>query len=303
MYYICVDIGGTSIKYGVLNKNGEIFINGTLPTRVNENENFILSDIKKLVRKILKQYPNYIIKGIAISSAGVIDPNKGEVIFSGPTIPKYQGTKIKEELEKEFSIPCEVENDVNCAALGEYWQGAGKDSKSMVCLTVGTGIGGAIILNGNLLNGVGYTAGEIGYMEITDNNKYIQDIASTRYLVDLVIQEKKKVNKFNENINGLIVFELAKQGDEICISAIDTMLNNLAKTIRNIVYLLNPEVVVIGGGITEQKEYLQERLENKVYEKLVGDIFKKTKIKLASQANQAGFLGALYNFLKKHNEI
>ena len=138
MYYICVDIGGTSIKYGVLSEKGEIFIDGTVSTKVTEKENFILSDVKKLVRNILDEYKNYEIKGICISTAGVVNPEKGEIAYAGPTIPKYTGTKIKEELEKEFSIPCEVENDVNCAGLGEYWKGAGKGSKSMVCLTIGT---------------------------------------------------------------------------------------------------------------------------------------------------------------------
>lgn len=301
MNYICIDIGGTSIKYGVLNKSGEIFLDGTLPTRVTENENFILQDIKKLIKDILEQYKNYEIKGVCVSSAGVVDPNKGEIVFAGPTIPKYQGTKIKEEIEKEFNIGCEVENDVNCAGLGEYWLGAGKGSNSMVCLTVGTGIGGSVILNGQLLNGIGYTAGEIGYMEI--DGEHIQNIASSKYLVDLVTKEKKEKEGIEGKITGVNIFELAKAGDEICVNAIDKILDNLSKGIRNIIYLLNPEIIVIGGGITAQKEYLQERLEKKVNDKLVGDIFKKTKIKLAEQANQAGMLGALYHFLKKNNEI
>ncbi len=298
MYYICIDIGGTSTKYAILNKNGELFVNGMIPTRVTKNKNYILTDIKKLVKDLLEQYKMYEIKGICISSAGVVDPDKGEIIFSGPTIPEYKGTRIKQEIEKTFDILCEVENDVNCAALGEYWQGAGKNSESMVCLTLGTGIGGAVILNGKLLNGIGYTAGEIGYMEV--NGEHIQNIASAKTLVKL-IQEKKEKEGIKGKITGFNIFELAKQGDEICIDAISTIIKNLSVGIRNIIYLLNPQVIVIGGGIAEQKEYMEEKIREEVNKGLVGDIFKKTEIRLAEKGNQAGILGALYNFINKHS--
>ena len=298
MYYICIDIGGTSIKYGVLSEKGEIFIDGTVSTKVTEKENFILSDVKKLVRNILDEYRNYEIKGICVSTAGVVNPEKGEIAYAGPTIPKYTGTKIKEELEKEFSISCEVENDVNCAGLGEYWKGAGKGSKSMVCLTIGTGIGGSVILDGKLLNGIGYTAGEIGYMDV--NGNYIQNIASSRYLVEKVQKEKVEKEGITDAITGVDIFELAKKGDEICIAGINEIISNLAVGVRNIIYLLNPEVIVIGGGITAQKEYLEEKIRNEVNDGMISDMFRKTRIELAQQGNQAGLLGALYNFLNKN---
>ena len=298
MYYICIDIGGTSIKYGVLSDKGEIFIDGTVSTKVTEKENFILSDVKKLVRNILDEYENYEIKGICVSTAGVVNPEKGEIAYAGPTIPKYTGTKIKEELEKEFSISCEVENDVNCAGLGEYWKGAGKGSKSMVCLTIGTGIGGSVILDGKLLNGIGYTAGEIGYMDV--NGSYIQNIASSKYLVEKVQKKKEEKEGITDAITGVDIFELAKKGDEICIAGINEIISNLAVGVRNIIYLLNPEVIVIGGGITAQKEYLEEKIRKEVNDGMISDMFRKTRIELAQQGNQAGLLGALYNFLNKN---
>ena len=298
MYYICIDIGGTSIKYGVLSEKGEIFIDGTVSTKVTEKENFILSDVKKLIKNILDEYRNYEIEGICVSTAGVVNPEKGEIAYAGPTIPKYTGTKIKEELEKEFSISCEVENDVNCAGLGEYWKGAGKGSKSMVCLTIGTGIGGSVILDGKLLNGIGYTAGEIGYMDV--NGSYIQNIASSKYLVEKVQKEKVEKEGITDAITGVDIFELAKKGDEICIAGINEIISNLAVGVRNIIYLLNPEVIVIGGGITAQKEYLEEKIRKEVNDGMISDMFRKTRIELAQQGNQAGLLGALYNFLNKN---
>ena len=94
---------------------------------------------------------------------------------------------------------------------------------------------------------------------------------------------------------------MAKQGDEICIDAISTIIKNLSVGIRNIIYLLNPQVIVIGGGIAEQKEYMEEKIREEVNKGLVGDIFKKTEIRLAEKGNQAGILGALYNFINKHS--
>ena len=99
------------------------------------------------------------------------------------------------------------------------------------------------------------------------------------------------------------IFELAKQGDKICIDAIDEMISNLSVGIRNIIYLLNPEIVVIGGGITAQKEYLEEKINKKVNDNMISDTFRKTEIRLAKQGNQAGMLGALYHFLSKRNKI
>ncbi len=301
MYYICIDIGGTSIKYGVLNEEGEIFISGTTATKITESENYILTDVKKLIRDILEQYTNYSISGICVSTAGVVDTERGDVIYSGPTIPGYTGTKIKKELENAFRLPCEVENDVNCAGLGEYWLGAGRGRKSMVCITVGTGVGGSIILDGKLLRGTGYTAGEIGYMDV--NGDYIQNIASTKYLIKRVETEKEKAEGIRKSITGFDIFELAKKGDRICIEAIEEILENLAVGIRNIIYILNPEIIVIGGGITAQKDYMEERIIRKINGKMISERFRKTEIKLAQKGNQAGLIGALYHFLEKRGKI
>lgn len=300
MNYICLDIGGTSIKYGLLNVEGEILISGSIPTRIIKDENYILADVKKIIQNIQEEYGSiYKIEGVSISTAGVVDPSEGKVVYSGPTIPHYTGTDLKKEIEKNFKLSCQVENDVNCAGLGEFWKGAGRNSRSMVCLTIGTGIGGSIILEGKLFNGFSFTAGEIGYMDV--NGNYIQNIASTKYLVDRVKSEKKELEGIECQLTGREIFELAKNGDSICVNAIDDLIKNLSVGLRNIIYLLNPEVIVIGGGITAQREYLEERIRKEVADGLISDSFRKTRIELAQQENQAGLLGALYNFLNKKN--
>ena len=139
---------------------------------------------------------------------------------------------------------------------------------------------------------------EIGYMDV--NGNYIQNIASSKYLVEKVQKEKVEREGITDTITGVDIFELAKRGDEICIAGINEIISNLTVGVRNIIYLLNPEVIVIGGGITAQKEYLEEKIRKEVNDGMISDMFRKTRIELAQQGNQAGLLGALYNFLNKN---
>ena len=200
-------------------------------------------------------------------------------------------TETLKELEKEFKIRCEVENDVNCAGLGEFWLGAAKNSHSCVCLTIGTGIGGCVIINGKVLPGFSNSAGEVGYMKI--NGEDLQDVAATSKLVEKVAA-RKNIDK--SDINGKIIFDLAKKGDIDCIEEIDKLVDNLTLGISYIVYVINPEVVVLGGGIMAQKEYLEEKIKTSLKEKLIESVYNNVRIEFAENQNNAGMLGALYNF-------
>ena len=139
MNYLCIDIGGTSIKYALFNREGEkvseVF---QTPTIKDETSNQILPTVLKLVEQFKDQ-----IRGVAISSAGVVDAN-GNIAYAGYTIPGYTNTPIKEKVESTFGIPCTVENDVNCACLGEVWKGSAQNVSSAVMLTIGTGVAGAV---------------------------------------------------------------------------------------------------------------------------------------------------------------
>ena len=248
----------------------------------------ILEKAKNIIRNYITEHK---VEGICVSTAGMVDPKEGKIVYASSLIPNYTGVEIKKELEKEFDIPCEVENDVNCAGLGEYWLGAAKDSHSCVCLTIGTGIGGCVIINGKVIHGFSNSAGEVGYMLI--NGCAFQDIAATSKLVEKVAIRK---NLSKDSINGKIIFDLAKKGDVDCIEEIDNLVDNLALGISYIVYVINPEVVVLGGGIMAQKDYLKERINKALKEKLIERVYKNVKIEFAENQNNAGMLGALYNF-------
>ena len=292
-YYLCIDIGGTAIKYNVYDDNGKEQQTVTsVPTLQTTQGTEIIEALFEIGASTQKKYN---LSGICISSAGVVDTELGRIIYSGYTIPNYTGTEIKNIIEKEFGIRCEVENDVNCACLGEFWQGAGKHASSLACLTIGTGIGGALMLGDHLIHGYSYTAGEIGYMNILGQN--FQDLASTASLAKRVNERKGLINE--EKLDGRMIFELAKKGDIICSEEIDYMTEMLVIGIANILYLFNPEVLVLGGGIMAQKEFLEEKISAKLAEKMIHGLFNQTKLKFAEKGNDAGMLGALYHFKNK----
>lgn len=291
--FVCIDVGGTSIKYGVIEENGNIITKNSMDTEALEKGGSgILEKIKYIVRNYIETYK---IDGVCISTAGMVDSTEGKIVFGlEHLIPGYTGMEIKKEVESEFNIRCEVENDVNCAGLGETWLGSGKESTSSVCLTIGTGIGGCIILDKKLIHGFNNSAGEVGYMNVMGAN--FQDIASTTSLIKKVAKRK---NIDEKNINGKIIFEMAKSNDKDCLKEIDNMIKSLAVGISNICYILNPQVVILGGGIMAQEDFLKPKLQKALKDTLIDNVYKNTTLEFAKMQNDAGMLGALYNFLQK----
>lgn len=291
--FICIDIGGTSIKYGILRETGIIIEKGNMDTNaLKEGGQGIFEKIKYIISKYLK---NYEVEAVCISTAGMVDPKDGKILFAlEHLIPGYTGMEIKKEVEREFNIRCEVENDVNCAGLGEMWLGAGKGASSSVCLTIGTGIGGCIIINNELIHGFSNSAGEIGYMKI--NGEDFQNVASTTSLVKRVARLK---NIAEENINGKMIFDMAKNKDQDCLKEIDYMIKSLAIGIANLSYVINPEVIILGGGIMAQEQFLKPKIKDALRKELIKTIYENTRIEFAKRQNDAGMIGALYNFLNK----
>lgn len=289
--YISIDIGGTAIKYGLIDENENILEKYEIETNAQKGGEHILNEVVKIVENFVKENQNDKIMGVCISTAGVVDTKKGSIYHASDLIPNYIGINFKNTIKEKFSLPCQVENDVNCAGLAEYKSGASKDSSVCLTLTIGTGIGGCGIVDGKIIHGANGSAFEVGYMNIRDDK--FENLGSAKVLVEKVAKEKK------ENIslwNGKKVFENAKKGDEICIKAIDEMCDVLGLGIANLSYMLNPDTVVLGGGIMAQEEYLKKRIEEKISLYLEKRFFDKMTLKFAKHQNQAGILGAYYNF-------
>ena len=277
--YICIDIGGTSIKHGVIGEDAVFLTVGEMPTEAMKYGGpGILEKAKKITAEYLKDYPA---EGICISTAGMVDCEQGKITYAAPLIPNYTG--------------CEVENDVNCAGLAEAMAGAARGSKISVCLTVGTGIGGAVIIDGQVFHGFSGSACEVGYMHLPGGA--FQDMGASSILVKKVAAYKQIEP---ETINGKYVFQQAKQGDADCITAIREMADVLGMGIANICYVLNPEVVVLGGGIMAQKEYLGDMIRESLDKYLVKSVADKTRLAFAENQNHAGMLGAFYHFKGRH---
>lgn len=291
--YICIDIGGTSIKYGMVREDGSFLATGEMPTEAMQYGG---PGIMEKAKKIVKAYQaEYQPEGICVSTAGMVDCENGKITYASPLIPDYTGTEIKKTLEELYGIPCEVENDVNCAGLAEHFAGASRGSRISVCLTIGTGIGGAIIIDGKVFHGFSGSGCEVGYMHLPGGE--FQDLGASSILVKKVAAYK---NTDPEKINGKYVFEQAKQGDEDCIRAIREMCEVLGMGIANICYVVNPEVVVLGGGIMAQKEYLKDMLRESLDRYLLPSVAQHTRLEFAQNQNQAGMLGAYYNFRSRH---
>lgn len=286
--YISIDIGGTFIKYGLINENGEILEKHELATEANKGGEQILEKTLKIVENYKE---NHQVEGVAISTAGMVDTKNGSIRYASELIPGYTGINFKEPIKEKFDLPCYVENDVNCAGLAEYKSGAGKNSEIALILTIGTGIGGCAIINGEVYHGISGSAMEIGYMNM--QNSTFETLASAKTLVEKVAD--LKVENV-EDWNGKKIFDLAKGGDEICIKAIDEMCEVLARGIANIVYVLNPDTIILGGGIMAQGEYLYEKIDKNLEKYLQKPLYDAISLKFASNQNAAGMLGAFYNF-------
>ncbi|MFA9464562.1 MAG: ROK family protein [Velocimicrobium sp.] len=288
--YIAFDIGGTMIKYGLLEEDGTIIYADECKTQAKMGGAHIMDSICEKIAKLSKQKK---LSGVAISTAGMVDPIKGSILYANDNIPNYTGTPIKEIIERTCKLPCEVENDVACAALSEQRVGAAKGSKVSFCVTVGTGIGGCVLIDGNVFYGAGNSAGHLGYMNVFGSQ--FEKVASSSAMVDTVNLEKNRT-KTKDRLDGKTIIQLAKDGDEVCIRAIDKMCDILGYGIANVCCVLNPEVVVLGGGIMTQKEYLNDRMQTSLDKYLHPAIRKNTRLTFAQNGNQAGLIGAYFNF-------
>ena len=314
--YFALDIGGTKTKYALLGEKREILSAYEKDTEAQRGGSFILENVKGEIHRVLAELKGNppegaqadtkvdakaertteaktepLLSGICISTAGMVDEIKGEIIHAGPQIPEYKGCKWKEEIERTFSIPCEVENDVKCAGLGEYSFGSGKGTSSMLCLTIGTGIGGSFILNGEVYHGTSHSAMEIGYMQIPGG--MFQRMASTSALVKRVASRKGEPE---ELWNGKRIFEEVKKEDKICLEELDRLCDALSIGLSNLCYAFNPECIVLGGGIMEQKDILLPKIWGHLQEHLVPIVAENTRLLAASLGNRAGLLGAYVHF-------
>ncbi|MBK0348320.1 ROK family protein [Aerococcaceae bacterium zg-ZJ1578] len=294
MSYLGIDIGGTFIKYALLDEQGEALTETyKVKTHCTESTNYILEQVIAICEEMQAKYD---FKGVAVGTAGVVNSSDGSIAYAGYTIPEYTGTPIKRQVESATGRRCTVINDVNAACLGEYWKGFGQANRpqSLVCLTIGTGVGGAVLIDGHLYEGSSYMAGEVGYLPLA-NGKMFQDAASTTALL------AQAESALGYQVSGEQFFELLAANDEKVQVVFDSFIDSLAQGLLTIHYLLNPEQIVLGGGVLAQKAVILPALTRRLSEIVIDQRFLSAKISAAQLGNNAGMLGALYYHLHEAN--
>ena len=290
MNILAIDIGGTMIKYGLVSSDGKILSTDKIETESSKGLNNILNKIDNIFKIYKENNP----VGIAVSGTGQINGMIGKVIGGNPIIPNWIGTNLVKILEEKYNLPIVLENDVNCVALGEKWIGAGKDLSNFICLTIGTGIGGGIILNNQLFRGENFVAGEFGHILIKKGE--FEQFASTTALIRLV---KERTGK---TLNGKEIFDLEKKEIVEYQEVISEWIENLTDGLSSIVYCFNPANMILGGGVIEQGEPLINRIKNSLFKKIGPQFKEKLNIIQAKLGNNAGMIGASYLLLEKINK-
>lgn len=290
MNILAIDIGGTMVKYGLISSDGEILSTDKIETEAEKGLENILNKIDNIFKKYKENNPI----GVAVSGTGQINGIIGKVIGGNPIIPNWIGTNLVKILEEKYNLPAVLENDVNCVALGEKWIGAGKNLKNFICLTIGTGIGGGIILNNQLFRGENFVAGEFGHILIKKGE--FEQFASTTALIRLV---KERTGK---TLNGKEIFDLEKKEIVEYQEVVSEWIENLTDGLSSIVYCFNPANIILGGGVIGQGEALINRIKNSLFKKIGPQFKEKLNIIQAKLGNNAGMIGASYLLLEKINK-
>ncbi|MEG1131521.1 MAG: ROK family protein [Romboutsia sp.] len=304
--YLGIDIGGTSIKYSLYNNYGEELKRGSEYIKTPKHD---LGKLVKIIRYIVEEFENDNIEGIGFSIPGCINPKSG-YIQDGGSIRALDKVNIKELLKKELNIEVEVENDANCALLAEKWIGNGMECSNFICITLGTGIGGALYINDKLVSGNNYFSGEFGYMivdGIYDRYK-VKTLNKDSSTITFVKEVASKKNMYYKALDGISIFNLIKSKDEDAIEIYKKWIRRIAICIYNIGFMIDPEKILIGGGVSNEPVFINDiRLElNKLSIELIKEIGRldnlaaKWNVGACKYLNDSGKIGAVYNYIVRN---
>lgn len=301
--YLGIDIGGTAVKIGIVNEVGEVLTHTEARVDFDAYVTPIIETVIKTVHDFLKSN-TLSLTGIAVSAAGQIDVSKGRVIGTCGNLPNYIGSDFKDRFQEEFNLPCTVVNDANCMILGEKWIGACQNHSDVVGITLGTGVGGGVLVNGQILLGHKGLAGEIGHFILQrkgtlctcGNQGCFEPLVASSYLIRRV---KEMINDVDD-IDGHWIFNQAKLGSPIILSLLDEWTDTIADGIVSLVHIFNPSCVVIGGGVSAQETLLIEPVRSKVLSRVMPRFADDLKIVAAQLKNHAGLVGAVHYFIQNN---
>jgi len=292
MYTIGIDLGGTNLRIGLFDEKGEIIKEQSRPTEAEKGPEYAITNMAEAINDLKS---NYDIKAVGIGSPGPLFPNTG-IIIEPPNLPGWMNVPIVKMLEEKTGLPVKLENDANAAALAEATLGAGKGASSVYYITISTGIGGGYVLNGQLVSGAQGNCGEIGNMIVNPSPDAYQGPGLNRGALEGLASGTAigRIGKERLNItNGAQeVFQLAEQGNQQAQEIIDEAVNYLAIGLANIINTVNPEVIVIGGGVMKSKDLILKPLIEKTREYVYPSLKESLVIKPAVLDQKAGLVGA-----------
>ena len=302
-YCFGIDVGGTTVKCGLFSSDGNLLEKWEIPTRTEEHGKYILPDVGQTILKKMEEQGITVgqVTGIGIGVPGPVDEN-GVVPMA---VNLHWGqVNIVQELENITGIRTQAGNDANVAALGEMWKGGGKGHKNVIMITLGTGVGGGIILNGRILSGSHGSGGEIGHAHVEDaitepcncgNCGCLEQVASATGIVRLAKEELARSTDPSmlrgKPISAKSVFDAAKAGDEIADRIGERFGNYLGKALAAAAVVTDPEIFVIGGGVSKAGPIIIDYVK-KYYRKYAFGPCEDAFFALATLGNDAGIYGA-----------
>ena len=295
---IGIDFGGTSVKLAVVEGAelaSEVY---RIPTQEHGGPDSLIESIAARLKEVRDQYPS--VSAIGVGVPGAVDFARG-ITYNLTNVPGWTSVPLREIMMEKTGLPTVIENDANCMAFAEWKYGAGQGFTNVICLTLGTGVGGGLILNGDLFRGSAYAAGEIGQMSVDCHGvsgPYGNNGALERYIGNRQITElaERKYREAGQTPSGELTPEtlarLARGGDTLALDVWDEVATCLGSCLMSCVFLLNPDAIVIGGGVAHAEEVLFNPLTDKLRSSLTSECFDALKIKAAKFGNTAGIIGS-----------
>jgi glucokinase len=310
--YIGVDLGGTAIKVGICSEEGKLLQTYEGPTEADKGAETLIDNIERYVRHIVEQsqFDWEQVKGVGAGVAGFTNVREGIIILA-PNVG-LRDFHIRKILEDRLGKPVMIDNDANVAALGEAWGGAGAGIDNCVCYTLGTGVGGGIIINGKIYQGFSGLAGELGHISVVPDLEAIQcgcgkmgcleTVSSATGIIrmgkDAVARGERTSLSLVEKITAKDVFDAAKAGDEVSIRIVNRAAYYIGKSLAAVALVLNPELFIIGGGVSKAGDILFNEIRSVFAELTPEPTQAGLKIVPAVLGNDAGIVGAAGLFLR-----
>jgi glucokinase len=306
---IGVDLGGTNMRTALLSPDGLILDRHKVSTHAAEGWKQVVA---RLVENIVRYQKIAIGKGLNVAAAGVGAPGviqmESGIVVKSPNFPDWNNLPLKEVLEKALNVPVFIENDANAAALGERWLGAGRDINSMILLTLGTGVGGGIVLNKQIWQGADGMAGEIGHMTLIPDGRLcgcgntgcLEMYASARGIVQ---SYREAVNSSGiamvAELSSEQIYQAARDGEKVACKVMKDMGRMLGIGIANLINIFNPQMIVLGGGVKDAWQLFINATQEEVMRRAFKVPAERTKIVPSLLGDDAGMVGAAAVALQK----